>query len=189
MDIGGIQAKLNLLLQQKAWGVSLGFGSFLTLEFGQPLPPSEERQKIHGEWHLWLYNCAWRLEEDDKILAASGDERHKLETAIHRLEGLTLQSVNLLSPAWDVVFTFEHQVVLRLFTIYSQDYEHWFLYVPDGNVLSVGPGSSCSWESSSIRTRTYAKENDTWTEQDKLDLTTFSLQYAADLFRENEEIV
>ena len=39
-------------------------------------------KKIHGEWHLWPYNCAWRLEEGDKILAASEDERNNLEVAV-----------------------------------------------------------------------------------------------------------
>ncbi|MBW4569677.1 MAG: hypothetical protein KME31_17110 [Tolypothrix carrinoi HA7290-LM1] len=32
-------------------------------------------------------------------------------------------------------------------------------------------------------------QSDTWTEQDQLDVTTFSLQYAATLFPENEEMV
>ncbi len=31
-------------------------------------------------------------------------------------------------------------------------------------------------------------QSDTWTEQDQLDVTAFSLQYAANLFPENEEI-
>jgi hypothetical protein len=31
-------------------------------------------------------------------------------------------------------------------------------------------------------------ESETWTEQDQLDVTTFSLQYAAALFPKNEEI-
>lgn len=31
-------------------------------------------------------------------------------------------------------------------------------------------------------------QSDAWTEQDQLDLTTFSLQYAATLFPESEEI-
>lgn len=31
-------------------------------------------------------------------------------------------------------------------------------------------------------------QSDTWSEQDRLDVTTFSLQYAATLFPENEEI-
>jgi hypothetical protein len=149
MKIQELQAKVNPLLGQKTWGVSLGFGSFITLEFGQPLPPSNEHKKIHGEWHLWLYNCAWRLEEEDRILAASGDERDKIETAIHRLDNLTLQSIDLLPPAWDAVFTFEHQILLRLFAMYSQDYESWFLYTPDGKVLSVCSGGYWSYESTS----------------------------------------
>ncbi|MFB2972831.1 hypothetical protein ACE1CD_28055 [Aerosakkonema sp. BLCC-F183] len=32
------------------------------------------------------------------------------------------------------------------------------------------------------------EQSDTWSEQDRLDVTTFSLQYAATLFPENEEI-
>jgi len=32
-------------------------------------------------------------------------------------------------------------------------------------------------------------QSDTWTEQDQLDVTTFSLQYAATLFPVNEEMV
>ncbi len=31
-------------------------------------------------------------------------------------------------------------------------------------------------------------QSDTWTQQDQLDVTTFSLQYAATLFSENKEI-
>lgn len=31
-------------------------------------------------------------------------------------------------------------------------------------------------------------QSDTWTVQDQLDVTTFSLQYAANLFPENEEM-
>jgi hypothetical protein len=31
-------------------------------------------------------------------------------------------------------------------------------------------------------------ESNTWTEQDQLDITAFSLQYAANLFADNEEI-
>ncbi|MEG4317444.1 MULTISPECIES: hypothetical protein [unclassified Microcoleus] len=31
-------------------------------------------------------------------------------------------------------------------------------------------------------------ESETWTEEDKLDITTFSLQYAATIFPENKEM-
>jgi len=47
-DLTEIQAIIAPLLGQKAWDVSLGVGSFITIEFGAPLS-IEETAKIHGE--------------------------------------------------------------------------------------------------------------------------------------------
>ncbi|KAM3100947.1 hypothetical protein ACKFKF_10775 [Phormidesmis sp. 146-12] len=143
-DISKLQAYVQPLLGQKAWGVLLGHGSFITLEFGKSLVRPSEK-KVHGEWHLWIYCCAWRLEKGDRVLAGSEDPRSKLEQAVQQLEGLVLNSVELLSPAWDTLFKFEDQVVLRLFPLLSEEAEHWMLYMPDG-VLSVGPGTDWSFE-------------------------------------------
>lgn len=146
MNIDKIKSKFNSLLGQKAWNVSLGVGSFLTLEFGKPLP--KKHGTVYGEWHLWIYCCVWRLEEAGKVLVASEDDRSKIQSAIVCLEGLSLQSIEIHPPIWDTVFTFENQVILRLFSIHSEEYEHWMLFVPDGNVLTLGPGSDWSYESS-----------------------------------------
>jgi hypothetical protein len=147
-DIQEIQAKISSILGKKAWGVSLGVGSFITLEFGNPIKSDEENQRTHGEWHLWVYCCEWRLEKGLEVLAGSEDERTKIENAIQELEGLVLQSIDILQPAWDTIFKFENDVILRLFSVHSEDYENWMLYTPDGNVLTVGPGASWSYESS-----------------------------------------
>lgn len=64
------------------------------------------------------------------------------------LEGLALQSIEIQAPIWDTVFTFENEIILKLFSIYSEEYEHWMLFVPDGNVLTLGLGSDWSYESS-----------------------------------------
>ncbi|MBE9116181.1 hypothetical protein IQ249_09765 [Lusitaniella coriacea LEGE 07157] len=146
-DISKIRKKINPLLGKQAWNVSLGHGSFITLEFGRPCLPAESSAKIHGEWHLWVYCCAWRLEKENRVIAASEDPRSKLEEAVKNLEGLVIQSINLLNPALDTVFIFEQQIVLRLFSIHSQDYEHWMLFTPDENVLTIGPGTDWSYES------------------------------------------
>ncbi len=146
MNIDKIKSKFNSLLGQKAWNVSLGVGSFLTLEFGKPLP--EKHGTVYGEWHLWVYCCAWRLEEAGKVLVASEDERSKIQSAIMRLEGLTLQFLEIQPPIWDTVFTFENEFILKLFSVHSEEYEHWMLFAPDGNVLTLGPGSEWSYESS-----------------------------------------
>lgn len=145
-DIGAIKTKVAPLRGKKAWGVEKGVGSFVTLEFGSPIHESNER--THGEWHLWLYGCAWRLEAGlCTVLAGSGDSSNRIEAAIQLLTGLTLEEIDITSPALDTAITFSEQVTLRLFPI-SQDteLEHWMLYTPDGNVLVVGPNTSWSYE-------------------------------------------
>ena len=152
-DIHEIQAKMAPLLGQKAWGASLGVGSFITLEFGVPLPRRGKHGRTHGEWHLWIYMCGWRLEKGNEVLGASEDPRPKLEAAVKGMEGLALHSVELLRPAWDTIFTFEDQVVLRTFSIYSnseENDEYWKLFAPDGNILLIGPGTRWSYESAFI---------------------------------------
>jgi hypothetical protein len=146
-DIQEIQAKIKPVLGQKAWGVSLGHGSFITLNFGKVrkfLLKEKEGENSIGEWHLWVYNCAWRLEKDNDVLAASEDSRSKLEIAIQILEGLAIHSINIFEPAWDATFTFEQNVTLRLFSLYSEEYEHWILYMPDEQVFVFGPGTEWS---------------------------------------------
>jgi hypothetical protein len=147
-EVCKVEAHIASLIGYQAWGVSLGIGSFLTLEFGKPVV-SKKSQSLHGEWHLWVYCCAWRLEESNSILTASEDPRSKIERNIQRLNKLRLLSTQIFFPAWDATFQFEQQVILRLFAIHSEECEHWMLYTPDGNVLTLGPGSNWSYESSS----------------------------------------
>jgi hypothetical protein len=147
-EILQIKAHIHPIIGQKAWGVSVGVGSFITLEFGDPIQ-STELSRSHGEWHLWIYYCAWRLEKGNSVLAGSEDPRPKLEQTVKCMEGLTLNSVEILPPALETIVRFSEQIVLRLFPIYSEEYEHWMLYTPNGNVLCIGPGSNWSYESSS----------------------------------------
>jgi hypothetical protein len=143
-DIQQVKSYINPLIGQKAWGVSLGVGNFITLKFGTSVKSS-----FDGDWMLWIYYCAWRLEQGSSVLAGSEDSRPKLEQFIKYLEGLTLDSVEIFPPSWDTIFRFSEQIVLRLFSIYSEECEHWMLYTPDGNVLCLGPNSSWSFNSSS----------------------------------------
>jgi len=68
-----------------------------------------------------------------------------LEIAVKRMDGLALLRVDIRHPMLDTVFTFEQDVVLRLFAEYSSEMEHWMLVVPDGNVLTLGPGTMWSY--------------------------------------------
>lgn len=130
---------------QKAWGVRFSPYAFLTIEFGQPEAPTTDAESLHGEWYLWLYDCDWRLEEDDQVIVASGDERTPREEEIQCLEGRVLEAFDVVTPAFDAVLTFAGRVVLRLFRIITKgdERESWMLFTPK-KTLAVGPGSQWS---------------------------------------------
>ena len=144
-DVIEIQAKLQGLLGQKAWGVARGQGSFVTMEFGQPVPPAKANETTHGEWHLWLYGCAWRLEQGDRVVIASEDEQMDIETAIQLLEGRVLQKFDLQTPALDAVLTFENDIVLRLFSVNAEEMDSWMLFTPE-KVITVEARGQWSYE-------------------------------------------
>jgi hypothetical protein len=128
-----------------AWDVELGEGSFLTLEFGESVVPSETDRKLHGTGHLWVYCCAWRIETPDDVLAYSEDERSRLASIVHVLNGKSLESVEINFPHGDTLLHFSGRLILRLIPIHSQTYEHWMLYTPEG-VLVFGPGTEWQFE-------------------------------------------
>ncbi len=145
-DLNDIQAIIRPLLGQEAWGVALGEGSFITLEFGARRPTTRARERPHGEWHLWVYCCAWRLDGNDAVIAASEDMRTTLEAAVQRLNGLALRAVDIRRPALETTLTFDNGITLQLFPVFSEDFEHWMLYTPEGKVLTIGPGTNWSYE-------------------------------------------
>jgi hypothetical protein len=128
------------LLGKTPWNVKIGVGSFLTLEFG-----SRENQyfqgktRVHGEWHLWLQDCAWRIEKRNRIVAASGDEHEQLELTIAQLEFGPLEKARV-SESLDFELTFTGSVRLLTFTMYSSENEQWELFRPDGTVLVAQAG-------------------------------------------------
>ncbi|MEP7134621.1 MAG: hypothetical protein ABI904_06785 [Chloroflexota bacterium] len=150
VDILKINDKIAPLIGMKAWGVSLGIGSFVTIEFGKALPSDKVTGRQHGEWHLWIYCSAWRLETEKEVIVGSEDERSILEDAIQQLNGTLLNSVTITRPAFDTIFEFDGLNKIRVFPLsFHDDCEYWMLYTPDGNVLTVGPGTSWRIEKSS----------------------------------------
>jgi len=145
-DIADIQIKLQGILGQKAWGVTRGVGSFLTMDFGQPMPATKPNEKSsRGEWHLWLYICAWRVQQGESVIVGSEDEQAKIDTAIQCIEGCALQSFELMTPALDAVISFENDIVLRIFGMYTEEMDSWMLFTPD-KVITVGPAGQWSYE-------------------------------------------
>ena len=144
------------LIGKPAWGVALGDGSFLTLEFGEALQAEtvandsqSEKRKIHGTGHLWVYCCAWRIETPDDVLAYSEDDRSRLTTIVHVLNGKSLESVEINFPHGDTLLHFSGRLILRLIPIHAHHYEHWMLYIPEG-VLVFGPGTNWQFEAAIV---------------------------------------
>jgi hypothetical protein len=139
IDLAGAQRRISPLLGRRAWNVRRGIGSFVTIEFGRPLPP-DDRGSVHGEYHLWIMMAAWRLETADHVIVGSEDQG--LEQALTRLEGRPLTEVLVRPPAMETRFDFAG-LHLEVFPIYRSDpedgeHDHWLLWLGDGDVLVAG---------------------------------------------------
>ena len=142
-DIKQITPIIAGVLNRRAWGVSMGHGTFVTMEFGDPVR-TEPPRRTHGEWHLWICSVAWRLEGLGEPLVGFDDDGELLQEAVDRLNGRVLQSFEIHPPAGDAVLRFDGDLVLRLFTINIQaDETQWMLYTPNRRVLTLGAG--CTW--------------------------------------------
>lgn len=137
----------------KAYNVKLGHGSYLTIDFGEPIEINIKTRKgiekfTRGEWHLWVYMCAWRIDKGNRALAGSNDSRNKIESVLKKIDGKKMISFDL-KRSLDAILVFNGQYELRMFSVNTEDQDQWMIYTPDKNVLTVGPGNKCSYESAS----------------------------------------
>jgi hypothetical protein len=139
------------------WNVRPGYGSFLTLEFGEPhLEVHEPRPSragasqrvnhflarrhvfVHGEWHLWIYCCRWAVYRDGKRIGHSnldGTSKRPIRRAAEELDGQKLVSVTVDPSRGASTFIFD--LGARLDTEpYEAESVQWLLYQPDGRVLT-----------------------------------------------------
>lgn len=135
ISVAQASAMLQGMLGKPAWGVALGEGSFVTLELGMPIPG----KKPHGEWHIWVYGCAWRIDGPSGALAGSLDERDVMAKAVAALDGKTLSQFSIDGNLEATLELGDHR--LRLFPS-GGTLEHWMVFVPGGRVITAGPGNS-----------------------------------------------
>jgi hypothetical protein len=148
-----IRSIFSPILGERVWGAKLGIGSFLTMEWGWPRRRGVIRGRAlppRGAWHLWIQHCAWRFEQGDKVLTASEDDRETIAALIPRLNGHILLDIQIRPAVWDTFFIFDDALVIRTFTFYTTEYENWDLFMPDDNVLTLGPINQWSYGSSNL---------------------------------------
>jgi hypothetical protein len=143
LDHGQATLLVAGLVGQRTWSPRNGVGSMLTVELGTSTTrtvTSDGSVFEHGEWHLWLCECAWRVERSGTIVCGSNDEADRLALAVDLLDDREVERVTL-SPLGDLVVELDGGVVLRAVPVQTDDGEHWCLFLPDRRVLSAcGPG-------------------------------------------------
>ncbi len=137
------------LIGKPCWQVKQGYGSFLTFEFGEPRlhiqepresskQTSEKLRKrrarrsifIHGDWHLWIYLCNWRIFLENEELANGSSTRKIIKNALLEIDGQALTSITI-TKSYVCLFEFDLGGKLEIipnYDEYKKDSNLWLLY-------------------------------------------------------------
>jgi hypothetical protein len=126
------------LIGQKAQGCWLGYGSVLFLEFGEPQPLDDGSKHPRGEWGLSCHQILWRIEQGNRVLAGSYDDRPVIENAIEQMNGHMLVSGEISESTGDSLLEFTDHLVLKTFVITSEEDARWSFRHRDAYV-ALGP--------------------------------------------------
>lgn len=142
------------LYGQPCWNAQPGYGSFVTLEFGEPYLRIREPRKltgtvstrvrklfaqrqvtVRGQWHLWIYCCNWRLYSGRTVIGDSTSDS-SIPIATQILNGQALTEASFQYRGCRTILTFD--LGARLVTEpYDADGKQWMLYEPTGRVLTL----------------------------------------------------
>jgi hypothetical protein len=124
------------------------------LEVREPMEPSievSERTRrillrrnvaVHGEWHLWIYCCNWRLYTGKRLMghaALDSRSRRPIQRAARELDGQEIVKVEL-----DVsrgASTFHFDLESRLETEPYEGGEQWMFFRPESVISYWADGT------------------------------------------------
>ena len=128
------------LVHARPWRAKLGYGSFLTLEFGRRV---KKNGFVHGEWHLWIYLSNWALYHGRRKLADTDSDRRVISVAVRRLQDVPLSDVQFDAKHSKATFVFDDFRLVVSPADYLDDTDkrdhYWLLFMPNNEVLTVGP--------------------------------------------------
>jgi len=131
-----IETLFQPLIGQRPWRASVGWGSFVTLEFGSK---RLYNRHYHGDWHFWLYQCEWSLTSKNRCLAHSESKKRVMQLAIDNLKGAKLTAVAFDSQEMITRLVFESYLELRCkpYADAAPDEDCWMLFMPDQQVAAL----------------------------------------------------
>ena len=107
-NLAVIEATFQPIYGLPCWNAKAGYGSFLTMEFGEPhlvireprsRPDSSPRLQrllarrlvtVRGEWHLWIYCCEWQVESGGRVIGdSSSTRRFRMRFALSTVSALS----------------------------------------------------------------------------------------------------
>lgn len=149
-----IERIVSKLYGKPCWGVRPGFGSFITLEFGDPhvevrepivanrstsaiVRKSLARRRVHvyGDWRLWIYCCDWVVFSGHSRVGDSS-AKMKIRKAAEFLNGQKLTHFSISLRKVSCLFKFDLGGILKTMP-YDNESEQWLLYEPSHKVLSL----------------------------------------------------
>jgi len=137
---------LQELRHQQCWSIIAGegVGSEITIDFGDRTPRqyalknpflTEEQRTNEGSYILHVL-CTWRLDSKTEIICGSNDPNKNdgiMVAGLERLVGQTIRNVEVITPAYDLVLTFD-DFVLRVFCDEmdkEDEFDNYSFFTPD----------------------------------------------------------
>ena len=140
-----------------------GTGSRVSLKFGGKIKRhnpitnphiSEEARNFEGEYGLFVKDCAWRIEDEEKVLGCSESPNEPDGAMIKALSQLThkkVVSVSLKYPSFDFSLLFEQGISLHAFCFSNtvDELDSYTLFTRD-SAWTVTDHGECTVESSEL---------------------------------------
>jgi len=140
--IGGIVGK-------RCWRVGFGYGGDLRLHFGKKIAYEnrmmEDEKK--GAWRFATSGTSWKLVTPKLSVSSKTGKERNLERKARTLEGKAVTKIEFILPSNIIRFTFTNKcwfLVIPDAEDDKYDLPYWKLFMPDGMLVTFGPGKHWS---------------------------------------------
>jgi len=101
--------------------------------------------RYYGEWHVWIYQCTWQIDQNGMMLVHSESPKTEIESVLFNLANKTFTSFTLLNDLFEAELKFE-DMTFRLF--HTKNGEQWMLFTPENKTFVAGSGSQWDYRDS-----------------------------------------